>query len=85
VNFFKQGTLLFTLHFPGSFTHNFTNLSKGHYSLFIGGVNPLPSAAAPSPNTKCEITTNGITLRPPDNSPVVKKGKAYMAHFHFTV
>jgi hypothetical protein len=85
VNFFKQGVILFTLHFPGSFTHNFSNLDSGNYSIFIGGVNPLPSPAAPNPNTKCEITTTNITLHPPDNSPVIKSGRAYVAEFHFTV
>jgi hypothetical protein len=85
VNFFKGQTLVSQSSSKNSFTRDFTNLGKGEYSLFIIGMNPLPSPAAPNPNTRCELTLDGITLHPPDNSPTVKKGKAYIAKFRFTV
>lgn len=80
VNLFKSGQHLKSFTREKSFSQNFTELGKGSYSLFVGGVNPLPSGS-----TRCEITTNEITLQPPDDTPVVKKGKKYLVEFHFTV
>lgn len=64
----------------GTFSFRFDELTPGNYNLFIGGVNPLPSGS-----TKCEITTNEITLNPPDDSPITKKGRKYLVQFRFTV
>ena len=88
VNLLKNGNPLESLNFKKSFTRDFTNLTPGNYSLFIGGVNPISSSTDPSlpkPSTKCELDTTQITLNPPDNTPVTKRGKAYIVQFHFTV
>lgn len=80
VNLFKGADHIKGFTKTGSFDFKFTDLTKGDYNLFVGGVNPLPQG-----NTKCEITTTEITLHPPDDSPITKKGKKYLVQFHFTV
>lgn len=80
INLFKEGYHVLSLTKSGSFVQNFKDLKKGDYSLFIGGVNPLPSG-----NTKCELSKEEISLQPPDDSPITKKGKKYLVQFHFTV
>lgn len=80
VNLFKGGEHITGFTKTGTFSFNFTDLKKGDYSLFIGGVNPLPKGA-----TRCELTQDEITLHPPDDSPITKRGKKYLVQFHFTV
>ena len=80
VNLFKEGEHVLGFTKSGTFVRSFKDLEKGDYSLFIGGVNPLPKGS-----TKCELTTDEISLHPPDDSPITKKGRKYLVQFHFTV
>ena len=80
VSLFKNDTFLLGLTSPGSFEHDFNNLS-GNYTLLISGVNPL----APGSKTKCELSLDEITLtEDSDTSPTTRIGKAYFVQFHFT-
>lgn len=79
VNLFKSGQPVTSLIRTGTFKYKFTDLTKGNYTLFIGGVNPAGG------NTKCELTQDEITLRPPDDSPITKKTVKYLVGFHFKV
>jgi hypothetical protein len=80
INLFKGGQHVTGFIKTETFKFEFTSLTKGDYSLFIGGVNPLPKGS-----TKCELTKDEITLHPPDDSPITKRGIKYLVQFHFTV
>ncbi len=79
VNLFKNGQPESSLIKTGTFTQKFTGLTKGKYTLFIGGANPAGG------NTKCELTQDQIILQPPDDSPITKRGKKYLVGFHFKI
>jgi hypothetical protein len=74
---------------PSPFIIPFMDLVSGLYGLYINGKNPLnPDGTinTSSAATKCEITTNNITLMPmSDQNPELKKGAQYMIEYHFTV
>ncbi len=80
VNLFKGAEHVTGFTKTGTFTLRFADLKKGDYSLFVGGVNPLPKGT-----TKCELSLDEVTLHPPDDSPIIKKGRKYLVQFHFTV
>lgn len=82
VRFYKDGTYIPpNVSSPKSFTHVFDNLQAGSdYDITIGGFNPSGG------NTVCELTLDeGITLNPPDDSPITKTGQSYAVGFHFSV
>jgi hypothetical protein len=80
VNLFKEQNHIKGFTKTGTFRFKFDDLINGDYNLFIGGANPLPQG-----NIRCELSTDEITLHPPDDSPITKKGKKYLVQFHFTV
>lgn len=82
VRLFKGTQVIFESQEPKSFTKTFDNLKSGSvYSLFITGRNPLTANGA----TKCELTTDQISLHPPDQTPALRTRKQYLVEFHFTV
>ena len=83
VSLFKGAERILKEHKTESFNLSIEGLESGFvYSLFIAGRNPLTIAGGA---TKCELTLDEISLHPPDDSPVFKTGKQYLAQFHFTV
>lgn len=77
---FKVDEFIIGITSPGSFEHEFKNLS-GNYTLLISGPNPL----GPDGKTKCELSLDEITLtEDSDITPTVRTGKAYFVQFHFT-
>ena len=82
ITLFKGSEIIFNTQEPVSFSKTFNDLVPGTvYSLFIAGRNPLSQDGA----TRCELTTDKISLHPPDETPILKKGKQYLVEFHFTV
>lgn len=77
---FKGPDFIIGLTSPGTFEHDFKNLS-GNYTLLISGPNPLGDNG----KTKCEINLDEVTLtEDSDSSPTTRTGKAYFVQFHFT-
>lgn len=82
ITLYKDADILVSEQHPQSFSRTFTGLGSGSiYSLYIAGKNPLTPQGA----TKCELTTDEISIHPPDEAPALKKGKQYLVEFHFTV
>jgi len=76
---FKGGEVVKSLDKAKSFEQLFDNLS-GKYSLLISGPNPLSADR----KTVIQLSTDEITLSADsDSSPTIRKGKAYLIHFHF--
>ena len=80
VSLYKQDVFIIAITSPGTFEHEFKNLS-GNYTLLITGPNPL----GPDGKTKCELNLDEIKLTPDsDPTPTTRTGKAYFIQFHFT-
>ena len=83
VTFFKNGTEIPTNGFAStqSFEKTYDNLDNGLYDIYISGLNPL----SPGSSTKFELSTNEVTIHPPDDTPTIKTGKMYLVQFSFSV
>ena len=76
---YKGFEFVFGITSPGSFEHEFKNLT-GDYTILVSGPNPL----GPDGKTTINLDTNGISLEPDsDITPTTRKGKAYLVNFHF--
>lgn len=79
VKLFKGDSVPVSFNETTSFQHVFENLDPGSYCVSIAGTNPAGGS------TDCEISRSGITLHPPDDSPITKNGHSYLVNFNFTV
>ncbi len=79
VKLFKNNTLQVELSSLKSFSHPFSDLGTGNYAIYIAGMNN------PGASTTCSLTTNEISLNPPDNSPVTKSEETYWVVFRFDI
>jgi hypothetical protein len=76
---FKGSKFILGLTSPGSFQHEFKDLT-GDHTIMISGPNPL----GPNGKTSISLDTSNITLEPDsDTTPTTRKGKAYLVSFHF--
>lgn len=76
---FKGTKFILGLTSPGSFEHEFKNLT-GDHTVLVSGPNPL----GPGGRTVITLDTSSIILEPDsDITPTTRKGKAYLVNFHF--
>lgn len=76
---FKGSKFILGLTSPGSFEHEFKNLT-GDHTILVSGPNPL----GPGGKTTVAIDSGNVTLEPDsDITPTTRSGKAYLVNFHF--